>query len=124
MTSVKLGKQNKDGKKVKLALEDRRRFRLSVYRSNKYIYAQIIDDREGKTLVSASEKDLVLQGKTKHAKLSKESKIAKAKLVGEKLAEKAKIKKITKVVFDRGNCRYHGRVKALAEGARKGGLVF
>ncbi len=96
--------------------------RLSVYRSNKAIYAQIIDDRVGKTLVSVSEKEIktaVVEGKEK-----KMTKIAKAGMVGKLLAEKALEKKIKKVVFDRGSNRYHGRVKALAEGSRAGGLIF
>jgi|SRR3990170_4788925 len=89
--------------------------RLSVFRSNNHIYAQLIDDSAGQTKVSAS--DLVKAGKT-------EAKISSASKVGESLALAAKRKKITKVVFDRSSYRYHGRVKALAEGARKGGLVF
>ena len=92
--------------------------RLSVFRSLKHIYAQIIDDQKGVTLVAASEKDLSpasLKGKTK---------TEKAKLVGLALAKKALKKKITQVAFDRGPYRYHGRVKALAEGAREGGLKF
>lgn len=92
------------------------RLRLSVFRSNKYIYAQIIDDKKGKTLVSASEKDLKLgKGKTK---------TERAKLVGEILAQKAKKAKIKKVVFDRGAYKFHGRVAALAGSLRKGGLDF
>lgn len=91
--------------------------RLSVFRSNKKIYAQIIDDKKGKTLVSASEKDLGKINKNK-----KKTEIARE--VGKILAEKAKKAKISKVFFDRGKYKYHGRVKALAEGAREGGLIF
>ena len=91
--------------------------RLSVFRSNKSVYAQGIDDAEGKTLISASVKDVSLTD-------LKKVKTEQAKLVGEALAKKAKEKGITKVFFDRGKFRYHGRVKALAEGARLGGLVF
>lgn len=90
--------------------------RLSVYRSNKYIFAQIIDDNAGKTLVSFSNKKL--------EKKTFKTKTEAAQLVGEELARLAKAKKITKVRFDRSGYRYHGRVKALAEGARKGGLNF
>ncbi len=93
------------------------RLRLTVFRSNKYIYAQIIDDSKGKTIVMYSSKDLP---KTKTGK----SGIEIAMAVGEELAKKAKTKKIKKVIFDRGAYKYHGKVKALAEGARKGGLEF
>lgn len=85
--------------------------RLSVFRSNKRIYAQLIDDEAGKTLVAEREREL-----------GKGTKTERAGLVGEKLAQKAIKKGIKTVVFDRGPYRYHGRVKALAEGARKGGL--
>jgi len=91
--------------------------RLTVFRSNKYIYAQIIDDSKRKTIVAYSSKDLP---KTKVGK----SGVEVAMAIGEELAKKAKAKKIKKVVFDRGGYRYHGKVKALAEGARKGGLEF
>lgn len=93
-----------------------KRPRLSVYRSNVAMYAQIIDDGKGKTLVSVSEKNL-----TKGEKLTKSE---KAKMLGTLVAKKAKEKKITSVVFDRGSYAYHGRVKQLAEGAREGGLQF
>lgn len=94
------------------------RKRLSVSRSNSHIYAQIIDDEVNKTLVSAS--DLEIK-KEKGVKLTK-SQIANK--VGELLAEKAVKKKIKEIVFDRGQYQYHGRVKALAEGAKKKGLSF
>jgi len=100
----------------------KRTLRLSVFRSNKHIYAQIIDDEKGKTLVAASDQELIRrEGRGKELKISK---IEKAKMVGKLIAEKAKLKEITKVWFDRGKFRYHGRVKALAEGAREGGLIF
>lgn len=95
--------------------------RLSVFRSNQSIYAQLIDDEKGRTLVSVNEKEVSLKPKQK---TEKRTKIEKAGLVGGILAKKAARKKIKKVVFDRGSYRYHGRVKALAEGARKGGLAF
>jgi large subunit ribosomal protein L18 len=93
--------------------------RLSVYRSNKYIFAQIIDDTKGTSLVAANDKNLA---RSKKGLIG--SGIVAAEAVGMELARKAKTKKISKVIFDRGAYRYHGRVKALAEGARKGGLVF
>lgn len=89
--------------------------RLSVFRSNTGIYAQIIDDLKGQTLVSASSKELEAGSGTK---------TEQSKVVGQKLAEKAKGKGITSVIFDRGGYLYHGRVKALAEGAREAGLNF
>lgn len=87
--------------------------RLSVFRSSKHIWAQLINDEKGVTLASAS--DLNLKVGTK---------LERAAVVGEKLAQEASKKKIKKAVFDRGGFRYHGRIKALAEGARKGGLEF
>ncbi len=89
--------------------------RLCVFRSNKHIYGQLIDDEKGKTLLVA--KDLEI-------KKSSKGKIILAKEVGKLLAQKAVEKKYKKVVFDRGGYRYHGRVKALAEGAREEGLKF
>ena len=91
--------------------------RLCVFRSNKEIYAQIIDDEKQTTLVSASSKD-------KSLKLKNGGNKEAAAAVGKLLAEKAKKAKITKVVFDRGGYLYHGRVKALAEAARENGLEF
>lgn len=86
--------------------------RLSVFRSNKFIYAQLIDDISGVTLVSASSKGAATTG----------TKVEQAAAVGKAIAEKALAAGITNVVFDRGGYLYHGRVKALAEGAREGGL--
>ncbi|UZO79209.1 50S ribosomal protein L18 [Aquimarina sp. ERC-38] len=91
--------------------------RLSVFRSNKEIYAQIIDDITGKTLASSSSRD-------KEVAEQKSNKAETAKLVGKKLAEKAKGSGIETVTFDRGGYLYHGRVKSLAEGAREAGLKF
>ena len=90
--------------------------RLCVFRSAKHIYAQLIDDEKGKTIASAS--DLEIKG------ASKSRKTEVAREVGKLIAEKAMQKKIKKVVFDRGGLIFHGRVKALAEGAREGGLQF
>ena len=89
--------------------------RLNVFRSNSNIFAQIIDDEKQITLVSSSSVDL---------KLNNGGNIEGAKLVGKDIAEKAKKKNITKVVFDRGGYLYHGRVEALAEAARENGLEF
>jgi len=93
--------------------------RLSVFRSLSQIYAQVIDDQAGQTLAQASTLDQELRAKMKGLK-----KTEQAKLVGDALAARAKKKGITKVVFDRGGYRYIGRVKALAEAAREGGLEF
>jgi large subunit ribosomal protein L18 len=110
--------------------------RFCVFRSNKHIYGQLIDDEKGKTIMSASDTDLpklkqkkpspaksgTADGKEK--KIERKAKIAKAYEVGKMIAKKALEKKIKKVVFDRGGYKYHGRVKAVAEGARDAGLVF
>jgi large subunit ribosomal protein L18 len=89
--------------------------RLSVFRSNQHVWAQIIDDKHGKTLVSFSSKNI---------KDAKGTKSQKAQQVGQEIATLAIAKKIINIRFDRGNYRYHGRVKALADGARLGGLKF
>jgi len=94
-----------------------KRPRLCVFRSAKHIYAQLIDDEKGFTLAAASDSELKKSKKLKTKK-------AKAFEVGKLIAEKAKAKKIEKVVFDRGGYQYHGGVKALAEGAKEGGLQF
>ncbi len=93
--------------------------RLNVFRSLSAIYAQVIDDQAGHTLLSASTVDHELREKLKGLKKSEQ-----AKLVGQTLAERAKSKGIQTVVFDRGGYRYIGRVKAFADGAREGGLQF
>jgi large subunit ribosomal protein L18 len=96
-----------------------KRLRLSVFRSNKHIYGQIIDEKKGATLVAASDKDVV-----KPVSQKLKGKIKVAFETGKILAERALKKKIKTVFFDRKKYKYHGRVKALAEGARKGGLKF
>jgi large subunit ribosomal protein L18 len=93
--------------------------RLSVYRSLSNIYVQVIDDSAGKTLVSASTIDSEIA-----AQLKDKSKVDAARVVGKVVAERAKNAGITQVVFDRAGYQYHGRVAALAEGAREAGLVF
>ncbi|MBN1151402.1 50S ribosomal protein L18 [candidate division WOR-3 bacterium] len=102
--------------------------RLNVYRSLRHIYAQLIDDVSGKTLVSSSSlQDADKLDKVQVAESEKnglKGKILMAKKTGKILAEKAVEKNIKKIVFDKGSYRYHGRVKAFAEGAREGGLEF
>ena len=95
------------------------RLRLNVFRSSAHIYAQIIDDTRGHTLVAASSIDADLR-----ADLQGQPKTAKSTAVGALIARRAKEAGITRVVFDRGGYRYHGRVKAVAEAAREGGLDF
>lgn len=91
----------------------KKRPRLCVFRSANHIYAQIINDEQGKTIVSADDREI-----------KKGKKTERAQKVGVSIAEKALEKKIKEVVFDRGGYKYHGRVKALAEGARERGLIF
>lgn len=91
--------------------------RLSVFRSSKHIYAQLIDDASGVTVAAASSRG-------KGAGIAYGGNIKAAQVVGKKLAESAKAKGVTKAAFDRGHYRYHGRVKALADAAREGGLQF
>jgi large subunit ribosomal protein L18 len=95
------------------------RARLSVFRSSKHIYAQVIDDANGRTLVSASSLEKDMRGDLKTG-----ANVEAAKAVGKRLAERASEKGIKQVVFDRGGYLYHGRVKALADAAREGGLQF
>jgi large subunit ribosomal protein L18 len=94
--------------------------RLSVFRSDKHIYAQVIDDLAGKTLVAVASTSADVRG----AELKNGGNVAAAKAVGKAIAERAKAAGITKVAFDRGGRQYHGRVKALADAARAGGLQF
>lgn len=114
---------NKANRKLKRRLRVRSKIngtkelpRLSVYRSNRFIYAQLIDDEKGKTILGVSEKQL------DKAKGLKKTECAKA--LGLLVAKKAKDKKIEKVVFDRGAYPYHGRIESVAQGAREGGLKF
>jgi large subunit ribosomal protein L18 len=93
--------------------------RLCVYRSLGHIYAQVIDDRSGKTLVSASSIDAATKKGMKGG-----GNVAAAKVIGKTIAERAKTAGVSKVVFDRGGYKYHGRVKALADAAREAGLQF
>jgi|SRR5688572_22047756 large subunit ribosomal protein L18 len=93
--------------------------RLAVFRSNKHIYAQVIDDAKGTTLTAASSLDVDAKKDIKHG-----GNVAAAKAVGKLVAERAKAKGIDAVLFDRGGYIYHGRVKALADAAREAGLKF
>jgi large subunit ribosomal protein L18 len=93
--------------------------RLTVFRSSKHIYAQLVDDLSGATLAAASSKSA-----DEKVGITYGGNIKAAKVVGQKLAEAAKAKGINKAAFDRGHYRYHGRVKALADAAREGGLQF
>ena len=93
---------------------DNGRMVLSVFRSNKYIYAQVIDPRKGETLAQANSKAVKAEG----------DKSKQARAVGKVLAERAVAAGVKEVIFDRAGYRYHGRIKELAEGAREGGLTF
>jgi len=93
--------------------------RLSVFRSDKHIYAQVIDDYAGKTVASASSMESDVRGSLKNG-----GNVAAAKLVGKAIADKAKAAGVTMVAFDRGGRQYHGRIKALADSAREAGLKF
>jgi large subunit ribosomal protein L18 len=93
--------------------------RLAVFRSQTHIYAQVIDDEDGRTLCAASSLDKELRGQAKRG-----ANVASAKAVGELIARRAKEKGLETVVFDRGGFQYHGRVKALADSAREAGLKF
>lgn len=116
-------KMTKDDKRRRIHFRIRNKIRgtqvrprLSVYRSNRFIYAQIIDDLQGHTLVAASSREEAVPNNL--------PKVEQAKMVGKLLAERAIEAKITNIVFDRGGYLYHGRVKALADGAREAGLNF
>ncbi len=121
-----MAKQNRSQSRQRRHFRVRRRVegtpqrpRLNVFRSLSHIYAQVIDDAAGATLVSASSLEPGL-----HEEMSGKNKTEQAKAIGRLVAERAKEKGIDMVVFDRGGYRYHGRVKALADASREGGLVF
>jgi large subunit ribosomal protein L18 len=114
--SIKNDKRIRRHKKIRMIINGTKdRLRLFVFRSNQHIYAQLIDDEKAKILMGASDKDVTVKKGTK-------SDIAKK--VGELIAKKAIENKIEKVIFDRGGIVFHGRIKALADGAREGGLKF
>ena len=115
MALSKLEKRNRIKRRVRGKISGSAELpRLSVYKSNKEIYAQLIDDKDGKTLASASSRTLKAKG----------NKVEISAEVGKAIAEKAKAAGIENIVFDRNGFVYHGRVKALADGAREGGLKF
>lgn len=116
INTARLNRKERIRKKVSGTTE---RPRLSVYKSLKHLHAQVIDDATGKTLVHASTISKELKGK-----LGEGDKKAAAKQVGLLIAEKCKAQKIEKVVFDRNGFPYHGRIAAIADGAREGGLQF
>ncbi|MBD0331375.1 MAG: 50S ribosomal protein L18 [Chitinophagaceae bacterium] len=117
-TAQKLQRRQKIRHRIRRKISgDAQKPRLSVFRSNTEIYAQLIDDENGHTLASASSRD-------KDIKPQPGNKVEKSKLVGQAIARKAKDLGIEAVVFDRGGNLFHGRVKALADGARDGGLQF
>ena len=107
------GRKRRHNRVRKKVVGTAERPRLAVYRSNRHMYAQVIDDFAGRTLASAS----TLKDAT-----SNDDRLSAAKAVGEAIADRAKNAGIKSVTFDRGGFRYHGRVKAIAEGAREGGL--
>jgi large subunit ribosomal protein L18 len=114
------GKNNERRERIKLSVRNKisgtkERPRLSVFRSNKGLFVQVIDDENGKTIASASTKEL-----GEKAKLNQEN----SKNVGKKIAEKALASGVNTIVFDRNGYLYHGNIKALADGAREGGLKF
>lgn len=112
--------RKKRHKRIRMRVEGTaERPRLNVFRSLRHIYAQLIDDEKGHTLLSASTLDAEVAERA-----DGKNKTEQAKVVGELLAQRALEKGVTEIVFDRGGYRYHGRVKALAEGARAGGLQF
>lgn len=112
--------RKKRHKRIRMRVEGTaERPRLNVFRSLRHIYAQLIDDEKGHTLLSASTLDAEVAERADDM-----NKAEQAKVVGEVLARRAREKGVTEIVFDRGGYRYHGRVKALAEGARAGGLQF
>ena len=126
MASVPVRKLSKDQQRRRVHARVRTRVtgtperpRLNVYRSVGHIYAQVIDDRGGRTIVSASSVD-----KETKKGLKGGGNIASAKAVGKIIADRAKAAGVSKVVFDRGGYKYHGRVKALADAAREAGLQF
>lgn len=126
MASARVRKLSKDAHRRRVHARVRTRVvgtsdrpRLSVYRSLDHIYAQVIDDRSGRTIASGSS----LDKETKKG-LKGGGNIASAKAVGKIIAERAKAAGVAKVVFDRGGYKYHGRVKALADAAREAGLQF
>ena len=117
ISSSDLAKRRRTRTRAKLKKVSNMRPRLSVFRSSKHIYAQLIDDIEGRTITQASTKDKEFKG-------DKVSNVEAASEIGKMVAERAKKAGVSKVIFDRGSYMYHGRIKALAESAREAGLNF
>ena len=119
MSFNKIDRRNRIRKRIrKIVFGTNKKPRLSVFRSNKEIYSQLIDDSNGETIVSASSRDKLISD------IKNSNKIVIAENVGKLLAEKALKKGIKDATFDRGGYLFHGRVKSLAQGARSGGLKF
>ena len=119
LTTKMMSERRRQRTRTQILKKSRGRLRLSVFRSSKHIYAQVIDDKQGATLAAASSLDKELKGKLKTG-----ADRAAAQEVGKLIAERAKAAGLEAVVFDRGSYLYHGRVKALAEAAREAGLSF
>ena len=117
ISSAQLAQRRRSRSRKKLRKVSKLRPRLSVFRSGRHIYAQVIDDDAGRTVAHASTKDDAFKG-------AKGSNVEAAAAVGKLVAERAQVAGISDVVFDRGSYIFHGRVKALAEAAREGGLNF
>lgn len=117
--TIELKSRRADRSRFQLRRKSKGRLRLSVFRSSKHIYAQIIDDTTGHTVASASTREAALAGD-----LGGQPKREQAKVIGRVAAERAQALGIDAVVFDRGGYRYHGRIQALADGAREAGLKF
>ncbi|MCC6398479.1 MAG: 50S ribosomal protein L18 [Bacteroidetes bacterium] len=121
ITKKKLEHRHRTKKHIRLHLAgSAERPRLTVFRSLKHVYAQLVDDDQGKTLIGVSDLTEELAEQAKAAK----GQVAVGKLVGQLVARRAKEKNIAQVVFDRNGFRYHGVIKAVADGAREGGLKF
>ncbi len=119
LTMRNLRERRRNRTRSQISKKSRGRLRLSVFRSSKHIYAQVIDDKAGVTLAAASSLDKELKGKLKTG-----ADKAAATQVGKLIGERAKAAGLSEVVFDRGSYLYHGRVKALAEAVREAGLSF
>lgn len=124
--ATNLKKEKKDRRHLRIRAKvsgTAKRPRLSVFRSNAHLYVQLIDDVANKTLAHASDAE-IKEKKSQTEKNTEGNKVATARKVGSLIAEKAKKLGLEAVVFDRGGVKYHGRIKAVAEGAREGGLKF
>lgn len=121
ITNRKNERQERRNKSIRRSINGTpERYRLTVFRSASHIYAQIIDDVNGKTLAAASTRDKDIASQL----ASVQGKVEKSKVIGSALAQRALAKNISKVAFDRNGYLYHGRIKAVAEAARESGLIF